>query len=245
MRTVPLHGNKAAGRVVRVDDEKYDLVMHYRWYVKEVAPRKGNRGIGPYALAVFENDPLGRIAPDGHSHSLLMHSLITGWPLVDHEDRDGLNNQRYNLREATGQQNHFNRPGDVDTSSQYKGVFWNPRKRYWHANIMASGEPFSLGSFLSETEAAIAYDAAASEKHGAFAYLNFPEGVTPALLETVRAEQVDAGIVHVCANCGRIFETRRRNKIHCSIECGRRAADSRARQRREAAREGERAGRLF
>ena len=30
MKTVPLRGAKAAGRVALVDDENYDLVMQYR-----------------------------------------------------------------------------------------------------------------------------------------------------------------------------------------------------------------------
>src|SRR5258708_9050696 len=62
MRTVPLHGKKAAGRVAVVDDEDYELVSPYRWHVLE-NPRPG-RINGPYAAA-------------GHSH-VLMHNLILG-----------------------------------------------------------------------------------------------------------------------------------------------------------------------
>src|SRR5258708_13445260 len=47
MRTVPLHGKKAAGRVAVVDDEDYELVSPYRWHVLE-NPRPG-RINGPYA----------------------------------------------------------------------------------------------------------------------------------------------------------------------------------------------------
>ena len=243
--TVPLYGAKAAGRVALVDDGDYELVMRYRWNVKEVKPRQRNRGIGPYAIAGFKTDPLGRIASDGRTHTLLMHKLITGWPKTDHKDHDGLNNQRSNLRPTTDQQNHFNRRGDIDTTSRYKGVCWSKRKRRWTAHIMSSGESFYLGSFPSETEAAVAYDAAAADKHGTFACLNFPEGVTPTVREQVRAEREAAGAVHVCATCGAVFEPARCDRIYCGEKCRTLAATLRSKQRREAEREREQEGRLF
>ena len=233
-----LRGKKAVGRVACVDDGDYDLVMHYRWYVKETAPRPGNRGIGPYALAVFKIDPLARVAPDGHSHSLLMHKLITGWPKTDHIDHYGLNTQRSNLRDTTDQQNLFNRRGSIDTSSRYKGVSWCKRKRLWRVHIKVSGKSFPLGSFSSETAAAMAYDAAAREKHGAFACLNFPDGVMQALLEQVNAEREAAGIFHVCTICGARFERRRRGSLYCGKECGTRGQALKDKQRYEREREG-------
>jgi hypothetical protein len=246
--TVRLHGPKAAGRVALVDDGDYELVSNYRWYVKETEPRPGNRGIGPYALTIFKNDPLGRIAPDGRSHSLLMHKLITGWPKTDHHDHDGLNNQRYNLRPVTDQQNHFNRRGDIDTSSRYKGVNWFKRKRKWRASIKVDGIAYRLGSFLSETEAATAYDAAAARKHGVYACLNFPEGITPAVLEQIRAEREDAEAARttrICTVCGSEYRSARQSSRYCSGKCSDRAGCQRKKQRREAERERDHEGRLF
>lgn len=49
MKTVPLYGKKAAGRVALVDDANYDLVMRYRWNVWEVKPR-GPRAPGERAV---------------------------------------------------------------------------------------------------------------------------------------------------------------------------------------------------
>ena len=34
MRTVPLGGAKAAGRVALVDNEDYELVSQYRWHIE-------------------------------------------------------------------------------------------------------------------------------------------------------------------------------------------------------------------
>src|SRR5690242_1437897 len=94
MMTVPLHGKKAAGRHALVDDEKYELVMQYRWCVWEVVRAPGRNPEGPYAV----NQDAGR-----------MHRLILpGHPVIDHRDGNGLNNQLYNLRPATPRQNARN-----------------------------------------------------------------------------------------------------------------------------------------
>lgn len=166
MKTVPLGGSKAAGRVALVDDADYDLVIPHRWTVREII-QPGKPAIGPYAL--------GAIKRDGRWRTVLMHSLITGWPRVDHEDHNGLNNQRYNLRDVTHGQNMMNRKPNAGNSSRYKGVGWAAYAGKWRAGIRADGRRISLGLYTSEEDAALAYDAAARIYHGEFAYLNFPD----------------------------------------------------------------------
>jgi hypothetical protein len=163
MMTVPLHGPKAAGRVARVDDGDYDLVMAHRWNVLE-QDRPGHWPIGPYATTNL---------PD-YGTTMLMHKLITGWPRTDHADHDGLNNQRYNLRPWTGGQNLQNARKRAGSSSVYKGVSWDKVNRNWLARICVEKHERNLGRYASEIDAAIAYDAAAREAFGEFACLNFP-----------------------------------------------------------------------
>jgi hypothetical protein len=167
MRTVRLGGKIAAGRVALVDDEDYDLVMQYTWHVLEEI--RGARTYGPYART---NVYLG-----GRRRTIGMHKLITGWPQTDHADRNGLNNQRSNLRPATTIQNTHNQRPQTGRSSAFKGVRWHPGKTErggrWAAAIKLNGTVHYLGHFLSEEDAARAYDAAARELHGEFAYTNF------------------------------------------------------------------------
>jgi hypothetical protein len=96
---------------------------------------------------------------------------------VDHEDGDGLNNRRNNLRSATKPQNASNRRRRADSTTGYKGVSPHPysdgRPRY-QARIEVEGKRRSLGYFTSPEDAAKAYDRAALELHGAFAFINFP-----------------------------------------------------------------------
>lgn len=168
MRTIPLSGAKAAGRVVLVDDEDYDLLSRHRWFVWEFK-REGRRTNGPYAVTHIKQAGGGR-------RCLFMHKMITGYDRTDHEDHDGLNNQRSNLRPATRSQNGQNsRPNVRRGSSQYKGVYWFGGQREWRANIRSGGKQVYLGAFSNERDAALAYDAAARELHGRYAVLNLPD----------------------------------------------------------------------
>jgi len=95
--------------------------------------------------------------------------------MVDHIDRDGLNNQKSNLRVCTNSQNSCNKIAHSDRrASKYKGIGHTKRNRTkkWSAKICVNGKQKGLGSFLTEREAAEAYNVAALKYHGEFANLN-------------------------------------------------------------------------
>jgi hypothetical protein len=95
--------------------------------------------------------------------------------VVDHINRDSLDNRRANLRLATRSQNNMNRSGRKGASSKYKGVSWYKSRKRWRAMIKVEGKRKSLGYFESEAEAAKVYDEAARKYQGEFAYQNFSE----------------------------------------------------------------------
>lgn len=161
---VPLYGKYARGRVALVDPEDFDLVMQYRWYVKETArPRRPD---GPYATAnPYRN---------GRQRMVYMHNLIMGQIGIDHIDGNGLNNRRSNLRPATSSQNGANRSPVQRHSSQFKGVSWYSPLGKWKASIRHNGRTRHLGYFHDEVKAAKVYDAAAREAFGEYARPNFP-----------------------------------------------------------------------
>lgn len=102
-----------------------------------------------------------------------MHQQIMGFPgcEVDHRDRDGLNNQRGNLRKATDREQVINRlmkPGNTG----FRGV--KKKVHLFEARISDYGKYICLGHFKTAKEAAKAYDLAAKQIHGEFAVLNFP-----------------------------------------------------------------------
>jgi HNH endonuclease/AP2 domain len=103
-----------------------------------------------------------------------MHKMIIRGGEVDHIDGNKLNNQRSNLRPVTHQQNIFNAGRHRDSSSQYKGVSYDPIRGKWRAQIMVDGRGIFIGRFPEERFAAYAYDIAAGDLFGEFAHLNCP-----------------------------------------------------------------------
>lgn len=103
-----------------------------------------------------------------------MHSVLTGWPLVDHVNGNGLDNRRSNLRPATVQQNNRNAARPSHNTSGFKGVSLYRRTGRWRASITVDGQAMHLGYFDAADEAARAYDAAALHHFGEFARPNFP-----------------------------------------------------------------------
>lgn len=155
------------GLVAEVDDEDYAaLSVGGKWH----AHHDKN--------TAYARRRVRRADGDGWVQEL-MHSVITGWPFVDHINGDGLDNQRANLRPVTSAQNAMNRQVRSDSLSGLKGVRrrrqrdgrWSNR---WHAHIHTGGRRVFLGSFPSPEEAARAYDAAALKYFGEYARPNFP-----------------------------------------------------------------------
>jgi hypothetical protein len=107
-----------------------------------------------------------------------MHREIRRTPrelVCDHVNRNGLDNRKQNLRNCTARENNLNVGARKGATSRYKGVYLNRRMKKWAACIKSGDRKIHLGYFKSEQAAAQAYDRAAKELFGEFAYLNFPQ----------------------------------------------------------------------
>ena len=91
--------------------------------------------------------------------------------IIDHVDRNSLNDHISNLRWVTDQENQANRSlSKKKVFGMYKGVrFLNNR---WLSNITHNNIRYYLGCFGSEGHAALAYNKKAKELYGEFAHLN-------------------------------------------------------------------------
>lgn len=101
----------------------------------------------------------------------LLHRIIVGakkGQMVDHRDGNGLNNTRENLRTATHAQNMQNRKIHTNNNSGIKGVYWEPERNKWVAQIGYEGKQRKLGRFQTAEQAHSAYLIAAAELHGEF-----------------------------------------------------------------------------
>jgi len=148
---------KSLHLVTLVDDEDYEQLNTFRWYAQKslnsfYAVRREARKY------IFMHRQLLNIAD----------SKI----LVDHKDRNGLNNQRSNLRTATKSQNCANRFSKPGTTSEYLGIYYNKSRNKWTAQIKVNGKTIALGRFNNEKDAALKYNAAAEKFHGEFANPN-------------------------------------------------------------------------
>lgn len=156
--------------VALIDECDLSLVSAYSW--NATATDKA-RPDAFYAMAhVYSRDSKGPVP-------VYMHRLITGAPKgkhVDHRDHNGLNNCRSNLRICTGSMNNASRRIQVGKSG-FRGVF-PTRNGTFLASITsgnrAGARTIRLGVFRDPIDAARAYDAAALDKFGEFATLNFP-----------------------------------------------------------------------
>lgn len=104
-----------------------------------------------------------------------MHRQLCGSPKnmeIDHINGNRLDNRRANLRVVTRQQNQWNAKGKKNSTSSYKGVWLRKRSGKWESAINTGSGQKYLGSFLSEEEAALAYNEAAKKYHGEYARLN-------------------------------------------------------------------------
>jgi hypothetical protein len=107
------------------------------------------------------------------AHRVIWAMCFGEWPEaeVDHIDNNASNNIIDNLRLAGRYQNAKNRRSQKNSASIYKGVY--RARSGWRAIITANGNRKYIGRFLTEIEAAKAYDAQAMQLHGEFAFTNF------------------------------------------------------------------------
>jgi hypothetical protein len=164
MKTILLAGN--SGKIITVDDGDYESVSRFKWYEK-----KGKKNIYAYTTLT-----MGRISGKLKCASIGLHQLIMRPPKgmdVDHRNHNGLDCRRENMRICTRSQNIAHSRKKTG-SSRFKGVFWVEVLRKWRSRIKVNYKGIHLGVFIDEVKAARAYDKAALEYFGEFAYTNFP-----------------------------------------------------------------------
>lgn len=145
------------GHKALVDDEDFDYLSQFNWQAR---------------LCVYT--VYAQKSPTKEVPQKAMHRLILGLTdpkiLVDHIDRNGLNNQRANLRIVTHSQNQMNKCKNRRNTLPYKGVRLNQGR--YKADIKVGGRSQSVGAYDTIEEAAIAYNIAAETHFGEYAFLN-------------------------------------------------------------------------
>lgn len=144
-----------------VDDEDYERISQFKWSAsKEGRSWYAVRGSG------------GR--KDRRSvrmHRFIMNPLCN--QLMDHIDGNGLNNQKSNLRICSAKENCRSfKLKRKNASSNFRGVSWCKTRKKWRSQISIDRKTIVIGAYDNETEAALAYNVAASFEFKEFANLN-------------------------------------------------------------------------
>lgn len=151
------------GKHAIVDNDDYNMLLEYSWYSNESSSH-------PYAYRSQW------VSGENRSVEIPMHHVVMGCggegKEVDHINGDGLDNRKENLRFVTRAQNNWNQKSRKFTSSKYKGVGWNKRRKYWESYIQVDNKKHHLGSHQNEEMAALAYDLSALCLRGEYARVN-------------------------------------------------------------------------
>lgn len=153
-------------RVALVDAEDLPVLRQHRWIL-----------LGSYVVRQQRTRA-------GSTTLIYIHRFLTQarpWEVVDHDDRNPLNNQRANLVVCSQSENLAKRPSP--RGEGYRGVYFEKRGGRWRAQISVGGKNIYLGTRATPELAAQLYDRAARKAFGRFARLNFPDLVEEQQLE--------------------------------------------------------------
>ena len=126
-----------------VDDELFEALNKFHWRLATMGIHTKSK----YAIANKDKKTI-------YMHRVIMKASKN--QSVDHINRNGLDNQKNNLRFASSQQNSHNRIGwDISRkTSKYKGVHWFQSQKRWKATINNNGKNIFIGIFRNELDAA-------------------------------------------------------------------------------------------
>ncbi len=143
-----------------VDYDMVPFLSQYTWYVR---PNKQTA----YAYT--------NIWLAGKQRPIAMHRILSGHRkgMVDHINRNGLDNRIENLRYADAKTNSYNR--HRKNKLGYRGVYQPKGTKNYSFQIQKDGVKYHEHGFKTVIEAARAYDKKNKELHGEFGLRNFKE----------------------------------------------------------------------
>lgn len=145
------------GLFAEVDPEDFEWLNQWSWHTLKC---------GKHFYAAMREKNKGKI--------ILMHRLILKAKkkeIVDHKDGNGLNNNKTNIRICNLMQNRANQKA-IGKTLKFKGI--KKHRKKFQAHIGYKNKLIYIGTFISDIEAARAYDKKALEIFGEFANINFP-----------------------------------------------------------------------
>lgn len=152
---------------IEVDGFTCILDEEYLWLVQKLRLKAVKVHKNMYVYS--GNTPLHKI----------IYYLANGEPekgyVIDHVNRNSLDNRSINLRLLSSSQNYYLNRAKRRGTSRYIGVSKDRRNNKWRAQCVVGANNIYLGLYNDETSAAIAHDMYAVTNFKNPLRLNFPE----------------------------------------------------------------------
>ena len=120
--------------------------------------------------------------PSIYLHDLLAMAFIENsdpdiYTMVDHIDRNKMNNDLSNLRWVTPSENGKNKK----SPTEHRGVTFNKKEKLWRTRVSENGKRRIIGRYDTEEMAKRAYDKEEYKISGRTEYLNYPDEIEKTL----------------------------------------------------------------
>lgn len=141
MKKIALSGKKGNGLFALVDDEDFEKLNAFSWHNHLGYARRGeiDRASGKNKMIMMHREILG---------------ITDSKVLLDHRDRNKLNNCKGNLKVCSQSDNRKNLTKPIGTTSKFIGVHWSKRDQKWIAQVHIEGKRIWLGAYEKEEDAA-------------------------------------------------------------------------------------------
>ena len=143
MKTIQL----TQGKETIIDDVDYEFLTQWKWHAARY----------PNGWRVKRTINLGTSFKTVFMHREIAKRIGLDAPLIDHRDRNPLNNRRGNLRGASCSQNLHNRGVPSNNTTGVKGVSFEKRSGRYKAAVTVEGKTHFCGyhTTLAKAERAV------------------------------------------------------------------------------------------
>jgi hypothetical protein len=137
---------------VKIDLCDIDNIKKYKWSIDKISKSKLK-----YAKTFLR---IKDKSYNMHLHRLILNNFKINKKLffnrkfvIDHKNRNGLDNRRKNLRICSASLNSFNRKMQNNNKTGHRGLWFDKSSNKWLAAIGVNNKRITLGRFLNKKEA--------------------------------------------------------------------------------------------
>jgi hypothetical protein len=145
------------GHKVIVDKEDFSFLSRFTWHIRK----------SKYAWA--------NVYAGSKQNAVPMHRLLFGLKktLIDHKNRNALDNRKLNLRCCSQQENSLNRKSGKTNRHGFRGVIKSEKSKNFSFQITTRGKRYYESGFSTAKLAGKARETKCKELHGIFAMKGF------------------------------------------------------------------------